>query len=203
MKTLYDVIARIPGSDKADEWVVRGNHHDAWVEGAGDPLSGQVALLEEARAYGALLAKGWKPRRTIIYCAWDGEEPALLGSTEWVETHEAELKQHAVAYFNTDGNGRGYLGVGGSHILEAFLNGVARDITDPETNILSVAADASAPHPYRYPARARRSTDAGQPAHRGAGIGVGLLTFSPACRSPVRESRIRRRRPKWYLPLGV
>ncbi len=135
MKTLYDVIARIPGSDKADEWVVRGNHHDAWVEGAGDPLSGQVALLEEARAYGALVAKGWKPRRTIIYCAWDGEEPALLGSTEWVETHEAELKQHAVAYFNTDGNGRGYLGIGGSHILEAFLNGVARDVTDPETNL--------------------------------------------------------------------
>ena len=135
MKTLYDVIARIPGGDKADEWVVRGNHHDAWVEGASDPLSGQVSLLEEARAFGALVAKGWKPRRTIIYCAWDGEEPALLGSTEWVETHEAELKQHAVAYFNTDGNGRGYLGVGGSHILEAFLNGVARDVTDPETNV--------------------------------------------------------------------
>ena len=135
MKTLYNVIARIPGSDKADEWVVRGNHHNAWVEGASDPLSGQVALLEEARAFGALVAKGWKPRRTIIYCAWDGEEPALLGSTEWVETHEGELKQHAVAYFNTDGNGRGYLGVGGSHILEAFLNGVAHDITDPETNV--------------------------------------------------------------------
>jgi len=134
MKTLYDVIARIPGSEKPDEWVVRGNHHDAWVEGAQDPLSGQVALLEEARAFGVLLSKGWKPRRTIIYCSWDGEEPALLGSTEWAETHEDELKQHAVAYFNTDGNGRGYLGVGGSHVLEAFLNGVARDITDPETN---------------------------------------------------------------------
>jgi N-acetylated-alpha-linked acidic dipeptidase len=135
MKTLYDVVARIPGSDMADQWVVRGNHHDAWVEGASDPLSGQVALLEEARSFGVLLTKGWKPRRTIIYCSWDGEEPALLGSTEWDETHEAELQQHAVAYFNTDGNGRGYLGVGGSHILEAFLNGVARDITDPETNV--------------------------------------------------------------------
>jgi N-acetylated-alpha-linked acidic dipeptidase len=135
MKTLYDVVARIPGSDKAEELVVRGNHHDAWVEGASDPLSGQVALLEEARSFGVLLTKGWKPRRTIIYCSWDGEEPALLGSTEWDETHEAELQQHAVAYFNTDGNGRGYLGVGGSHILEAFLNGVARDITDPETNV--------------------------------------------------------------------
>jgi N-acetylated-alpha-linked acidic dipeptidase len=135
MKTLYDVIARIPGSEKPDEWVVRGNHHDAWVEGAQDPLSGQVALLEEARAFGVLVSKGWKPRRTIIYCSWDGEEPALLGSTEWAETHEEELKQHAVAYFNTDGNGRGYLGASGSHILEAFLNGVARDITDPETNL--------------------------------------------------------------------
>jgi N-acetylated-alpha-linked acidic dipeptidase len=134
MKTLYDVIARIPGSSAPDEWVVRGNHHDAWVNGAEDPLAGQVALLEEARALGALVAKGWHPRRTIIYCAWDGEEPGLLGSTEWVETHDDELRKHAVAYFNTDGNGRGFLGVGGSHVLEAFLNGVARDITDPETN---------------------------------------------------------------------
>jgi len=115
--------------------VFRGNHHDAWVEGAADPLSGQVALLEEARSLGVLVSKGWKPRRTIIYCSWDGEEPALLGSTEWAETHEEELKQHAVAYFNTDGNGRGYLGVGGSHVLETFLNDVARDITDPETNL--------------------------------------------------------------------
>jgi len=134
-KTLHDVIARIPGSEKPDEWVVRGNHHDAWVEGASDPLAGQVALLEEARAFGQLLAKGWKPRRTIIYCSWDGEEPALLGSTEWAETHEDDLKAHAVAYFNTGGNGRGYLGVGGSHVLEAFLNGVARDVTDPETHL--------------------------------------------------------------------
>jgi N-acetylated-alpha-linked acidic dipeptidase len=135
MATLHDVVMRIPGSEKPDEWVVRGNHYDAWVEGAADPLSGQVAQLEEARALGELVSKGWKPRRTIIYCSWDGEEPALLGSTEWAETHEAELKEHAVAYFNTDGNGRGYLGVGGSHILEAFLNGVARDITDPESKM--------------------------------------------------------------------
>jgi N-acetylated-alpha-linked acidic dipeptidase len=134
MKTLYDVIARIPGSSAPDEWIVRGNHHDAWVNGAEDPLAGQIALLEEARGLGALVAKGWHPRRTIIYCAWDGEEPGLLGSTEWVETHVDELRQHAVAYFNTDGNGRGFLNVGGSHVLEAFLNGVAHDITDPETN---------------------------------------------------------------------
>jgi N-acetylated-alpha-linked acidic dipeptidase len=133
-KTLYDVIARVPGAEAPDEWVVRGNHHDAWVNGAEDPISGQVALLEEARAMGALLAKGWKPRRTIIYCAWDGEEPGLLGSTEWVETHADELRQHAVAYLNTDANGRGFLRLEGSHVLERFLNGVARDITDPETS---------------------------------------------------------------------
>jgi N-acetylated-alpha-linked acidic dipeptidase len=133
-KTLYDVIARIPGAQAPDEWVIRGNHHDAWVNGASDPLSGQVALLEEARALGALLAKGWKPRRTIIYCAWDGEEPGLLGSTEWVETHADDLRRHAVAYINTDANERGFLEMQGSHVLEHFLNGVARDITDPETS---------------------------------------------------------------------
>jgi N-acetylated-alpha-linked acidic dipeptidase len=133
-KTLYDVIARIPGAQAPDEWVIRGNHHDAWVNGAWDPLSGQVALLEEARAFGALLAKGWKPRRTIIYCAWDGEEPGLLGSTEWVEAHADDLRRHAVAYINTDANERGFLEMQGSHVLERFLNGVARDITDPETS---------------------------------------------------------------------
>jgi len=135
IKTLYDVIARIPGSEQPDEWVVRGNHHDGWVNGAEDPISGQVAELEEARAFGELLKQGWKPKRTIIYCAWDGEEPGLLGSTEWGEAHDAELKQHAVAYINSDATGRGYLGVEGSHTLEHFFNGVARDIEDPEKSI--------------------------------------------------------------------
>jgi len=135
LKTLYDVIARIPGAVAPDEWVVRGNHHDAWVNGAEDPTSGLVPLLEEARAYGQLLKQGWKPRRTIIYAAWDGEEPALLGSTEWVEAHADELAAKAVAYLNTDSNNRGYLGVGGSHSLENFINEVARDIEDPETKL--------------------------------------------------------------------
>src|SRR5579872_373677 len=108
-KPLYDVVARIPGSVAPDEWIVRGNHHDAWVNGAEDPISGQIALLEEARSYGQLLAKGWKPRRTIIYCAWDGEEPGLLGSTEWAEAHADELRAHGVVYINSDSNGRGYL----------------------------------------------------------------------------------------------
>jgi N-acetylated-alpha-linked acidic dipeptidase len=135
IKTLYDVIARIPGSAAPDEWVIRGNHHDAWVNGAEDPLSGQAALLEEARAFGELLKQGWRPRRTIIYCAWDGEEPGLLGSTEWAETHADELSRHAVAYLNSDSNSRGYLQMAGSHSLEAFYNDVARDITDPESGV--------------------------------------------------------------------
>jgi N-acetylated-alpha-linked acidic dipeptidase len=135
IKPVYDVIAKIPGSEAPDQWIVRGNHHDGWVNGAEDPISGQIALLEEARALGQLLKQGWKPKRTIIYCAWDGEEPMLLGSTEWAEYHGDELKRHAALYINTDGNGRGYLSAEGSHSLEKFVNGVARDITDPEKNI--------------------------------------------------------------------
>ena len=113
-KPLYDVVATIPGSTFPDQWVIRGNHHDAWVNGAGDPLSGASAELEEARGLGELLKQGWHPQRTIIYCFWDGEEPALLGSTEWVEAHATELSAHAVAYFNSDGNGRGYFRAEGS-----------------------------------------------------------------------------------------
>ena len=105
---IYDVIARLPGSTYPDEWIIRGNHHDAWVNGASDPVSGISAELEEARALGELRKQGWQPKRTIIYAAWDGEEPALLGSTEWVEAHGAELEEHAAVYINTDGNGRGY-----------------------------------------------------------------------------------------------
>lgn len=134
-KPVYDVIAKIPGATLPDEWVLRGNHHDAWVNGAEDPTSGMVAVLEEARALGELLKAGWKPKRTIIYCAWDGEEPGLLGSTEWAEAHYDELRAHAVAYINSDSNGRGYLEIEGSHTLEKFANDVARDITDPETKL--------------------------------------------------------------------
>lgn len=137
LKTLYDVIAKLPGTTEADQWVIRGNHHDAWVNGAEDPISGLVAELEEARALGALYKQGWRPKRTIIYAAWDGEEPGLLGSTEWAETHADELRAHAVAYLNSDTNSRGYLGVAGSHSLEKFINGVARDIEDPEAGVSS------------------------------------------------------------------
>jgi N-acetylated-alpha-linked acidic dipeptidase len=135
IKPVYDIIAKIPGSEQPDAWVIRGNHHDAWVNGAEDPTSGQVTLLEEARALGELSKQGWKPKRTIIYCAWDGEEPMLLGSTEWAEEHDKEIQQHAVAYINSDGNSRGYLSMNGSHTLEHFVNGVARDIQDPDTGL--------------------------------------------------------------------
>jgi N-acetylated-alpha-linked acidic dipeptidase len=132
---LYDVIGRIPGGDAADEWIVRGNHHDAWVNGAEDPISGLVALLEEARAMGALARQGWKPRRTIVFAAWDGEEQGLLGSTEWAEQHGEELRKHAAVYINTDGNDRGFFGAAGSHTLEQAVNDAARDVTDPETGL--------------------------------------------------------------------
>ena len=135
IKPINDVVAKLPGSERPDEWVIRGNHHDGWVNGAGDPLSGQAAMLEEARAVSELVRTGWKPKRTLVYCAWDGEEPGLLGSTEWVEYHAAELQQKAVVYINSDGNGRGFLGVEGSHALEPFINEVARDVIDPETQI--------------------------------------------------------------------
>ncbi|MEP7132095.1 MAG: M28 family metallopeptidase [Acidobacteriota bacterium] len=131
----HDVIARIEGSVWPNEWIIQGNHHDAWVNGASDPVSGLAALLEEARSLGALVKSGWRPKRTIILCAWDGEEPGLLGSTEWVETHADELGAKAVAYINTDSNGRGYLGVGGSHSLESLVNEVAADVEDPEKKI--------------------------------------------------------------------
>ena len=133
LKRANNVIARLPGSTYPDEWIIRGNHHDAWVNGAQDPGSGMSAELEEARALGELVKRGWRPKRTIVYAAWDGEEQGLLGSTEWVEDHEQELRDKAAVYINTDGNGRGFLSVGGSHALEGFINNVARDIDDPET----------------------------------------------------------------------
>jgi N-acetylated-alpha-linked acidic dipeptidase len=134
-KTLYDVIAKLPGSEFPDQWVIRGNHHDGWVNGAADPVSGLVSELEEARAIGELSKKGFRPKRTMIYCAWDGEEPALLGSTEWVEDHQEELKQKAVAYINSDGNSRGFVNASGSHTLEPFFNEITSEVIDPQTGV--------------------------------------------------------------------
>jgi N-acetylated-alpha-linked acidic dipeptidase len=134
IKPIHDVIATLHGTND-DQWVLRGNHYDAWVNGAEDPISGQSALLEEARMLGELHKQGWTPKRTIVYCAWDGEEPGLLGSVEWVETHLAELQKHAVAYINSDSNDRGYMYPGGTQDLQRFVSGVARDIPDPETKM--------------------------------------------------------------------
>lgn len=155
IKKICNVVVTIPGSTFPDEWIIRGNHHDGWVNGAQDPTSGMVAVMEELRGFGKLLKEGWKPKRTIIYCAWDAEEQGLLGSTEWVEAHADELKQKAAVYINSDSNGRGYLGMLGSHTLETFINGVAKDIEDPEKKI-----------PVWKRAQLRRLADARTPEDR-------------------------------------
>ncbi|PYT28324.1 MAG: folate hydrolase [Acidobacteria bacterium] len=159
-KRLYDVIVRIAGSGEPDVWIIRGNHHDAWVNGAEDPVSGTIAEMEEARGLAELLKQGWKPKRTIIYCVWDGEEEGLLGSTEWAEAHADELLQHAAVYINSDGYGRGFLGMSGSHSLEKFINGVAKDVEDPEKDYpvwkrLRLARIAGAPDDQREQVRNR------------------------------------------------
>ncbi len=131
VRPLYNVIARIDGSEFPDQWIIHGNHHDAWVNGASDPTSGNVALMETARGLAELLKSGWKPKRTIIIASWDGEEWGLLGSTEWAETHQQELARSGVAYINSDSTGKGWLGMSGSHSLQAFVNDVARGLPDP------------------------------------------------------------------------
>lgn len=131
----YNVIARLEGSEYPDEWVLRGNHHDGWNHGAADPISGLVALLDEARSVAALAAAGHPPKRTIIYAAWDAEEPGLIGSTEWAEHHAAELDEHAVAYLNTDGNSRGFVSIGGSHTLQSFFNQIMAEVDDPRLGV--------------------------------------------------------------------
>lgn len=135
MVTAYNVIARMEGTDMPEQWIIRGNHHDGWNHGAADPLSGIVAMLAEAKAVSRLAELGYPPARTIVYAAWDAEEPGLIGSTEWAEHHAGELQEHAVAYLNTDGNGRGFVNVGGSHVLERFFNEVMRDVEDPQTGV--------------------------------------------------------------------
>jgi len=165
----YDVIAKIQGSEFPDEWIMRGNHHDAWVFGAGDPISGQAALLEEARSIGNLLKTGWKPKRTIVYCAWDGEEPGLLGSTEWVELHEKELKENGVIYINSDGNGRGFLYAGGSSALVPLVDEVAKQVADPQTRVSVFDREKD------HEAITARSTEAKQRIWNGKEINLGAL----------------------------
>lgn len=151
----YNVIAKVRGRERPDQWVIRGNHHDAWNLGADDPVSGQVALMEEARGVSELLKTGWRPKRTIVYAAWDGEEQGLLGSTEWVELHAEQLRKNALAYVNSDNSGRGFLRVGGSHTLERFINEVAREVTDPQKKV-SVLERLRAARIVRGSSEARR-----------------------------------------------
>ena len=135
MAPAHNIIARIQGAERPEEWIIRGNHADGWVAGAADPLSGLVSMMEEARVVGELMKTGWRPKRTIIYCAWDAEEQGIIGSTEWVEAHAAELSEKGVVYLNTDTSGRGFIGAGGSPVLEALLNQAAADVPDPQTGV--------------------------------------------------------------------
>ncbi|MDE2659304.1 MAG: M28 family peptidase [Acidobacteriota bacterium] len=155
VRRIYNVIARIEGSTYPDEWIVHGNHHDAWCNGASDPISGAVQLMETARGFGELLKAGIRPRRTVVFALWDAEEWGLLGSTEWAETHRDDLGEKGVAYINTDSTGKGWLGFAGSHTLERFLNEVAGDIEDPERGVSLYEA-----------ARARRLETAANPEAR-------------------------------------
>lgn len=133
LKKCYNVIAMMKGREFPDDWIVRGNHHDGWVFGAGDPLSGNAALMAEAKAIGALAKDGWRPRRTLVYASWDAEEPGLIGSTEWAEAHADELRAKAALYVNSDGNGRGFLRASGSHSFQTLVNQVAASVPDPQT----------------------------------------------------------------------
>lgn len=131
-RSLWDVIGRVPGSEVPDEWVVAGNHRDAWVYGAVDPNSGTAAMLEAVRAVGELLKSGWKPKRTLIFASWDGEEEGLMGSTEWVEQHEKELAD-ADAYFNMDVAVSGpKFGASAVPSLKQFLRDVTKAVPSPK-----------------------------------------------------------------------
>ena len=199
IKPAYNVIARIPGSTHPDEWVIRGNHHDAWVNGADDPVAGVSRLLEEARAFGELLKQGWKPKRTIIYCAWDAEEQGLLGSTEWGEAHADGFEKKTVAYINTDSNGRGFLSMGGSHTLEKFINDVARDIIDPGNQIDGVEDGANCSHRALGRAGAAGSPAASGFADRSSRLRVRLHRFHRPFGNSGAESRLWRGRRWRYL----
>ena len=172
---IYDVIATLPGSRYPDQWVVRGNHRDGWVFGASDPLSGHVAMMSEAKALGALSRQGWRPQRTIVYASWDAEEPMLLGSTEWAETHAAELQRKAVIYINTDGNGRGFLGAGGSHQFQHLVNAVAADVTDPETGATVAERSRAGVRVAAFERRGRADEAELAAAERGGDLPIGAL----------------------------
>ena len=134
--TAQNVIATRRGAVWPDQWVIRGNHHDGWSHGARDPVSGLISMLAEAKAI-SMLPRA--PARTIVFAAWDAEEPGLMGSAEWAEEHREELAAKAVLYINTDAMARGFVRIGGSHALESFFDALQRDVIDPQTGI-SVSA---------------------------------------------------------------
>jgi len=175
LKPLYDVVAMLKGAKHPDEWVVRGNHHDGWVFGAADPLSGNVAMLSEAKALGSLVKKGWRPDRTIVYISWDGEEPMLLGSTEYAETHAAELKAKGVVYINTDGNERGFYRAGGSHEYQHLANAVAADVLDPQTGGTIGARVRAKTLADSYDAQGRGDEAAAKAAEGGGDLPIAAL----------------------------
>ena len=175
LKPIYDVIAMLRGTIAPDQWIVRGNHHDGWVFGASDPLTGQVALMSEAKALGALYRQGWRPARTIVYASWDGEEPGLLGSTEWAEAHADELKRKALLYINTDSNGRGYLDAAGSHELQHYLNQAANDVRDPKTGVSAAERGRAAILAGAYAGTDRDKPDVVDAARAGGDLPLGAL----------------------------
>ena len=213
LKTIYDVIAVMKGSTYPNQWVIRGNHHDGWVFGAWDPLAGNIAVMAEAKAIGSLAKAGWKPKRTLVYASWDAEEPGLIGSTEWAETHAAELQKKAVLYVNSDTNGRGFLFAGGSHSYQHLVNEVAGVVMDPETGVtvldrLRARVRIDGPEPQRERGRRAgvkegrgiRSRD----ADRGAGLRLGLHALSPAPRHLLDQCGLRRGgRRCGHLPFDV
>ena len=175
LKPVYDVIAKLPGKVYPDQWIVRGNHHDGWVFGASDPLTGQAALMSEAKALGQLYRQGWRPARTIVYASWDGEEPGLLGSTEWAETHAAELKRKALLYINSDVNGRGFLEAEGSHELQHYFNQAANDVPDPKTGVSSAQRGRAGILANAYTDKDSEKQDVVDAARSGGDLPLGAL----------------------------
>jgi N-acetylated-alpha-linked acidic dipeptidase len=173
LRTIYDPVARIRGVNE-DEWVVVGNHHDAWVFGAVDPSSGTTALLEAARALGEMVRSGWKPRRTILLACWDAEEFGLIGSTEWVEEHRAELQRNTVAYINVDSAVSGpNFGSSATPSLRAFIREATRAVPDPRTG--RSVYDAWKENTERGQARRRSTPGTESPAGGDAEVSLGVL----------------------------
>ena len=200
---VYDVIAKLPGAELPDQWIVRGNHHDAWVNGATDPTSGMIALMAEAKAIGELARMGFRPRRTLVFAAWDGEEQGLIGSTEWAEAHADELGRKAVVYLNGDSNSRGFVGAGGSHALETMVNEVFDDVTDPQKGV-SVAARARALDALSGTPEEQKAARAGKPLALGAlGSGSDYTPFLQHLGHRVARRPLRRRGRLRAVPLDL